>query len=75
MTTTVDRKEVEAAKEIVRTIRDAIKELGRVPSGTLYATVCGHLSLTSYQYVLSIIQAAGLIKIENHEIIWIGGQK
>lgn len=71
-TPAVNQKEVEAAKQIILSVRDAIKELGRVPSGVLYATLSGHLSLRSYQYIISIIQASGAIRVENHELIWVG---
>lgn len=74
-TAQLNQKEVDAVKQIIGVIRDTIKDLGRVPSGHLYATLQGQMSLTSYQYIISILQASGCVEVKNHEIIWIGGQK
>ena len=59
-------------KEICLAIAEAIRELKQVPSGHLYARLMGRLSLEEYNLLIGFIQRAGLIKIQNHLITWIG---
>lgn len=64
---------VAAAIEIVKALTAAIHDLKKVPSGHLYATVMGTLSLANYQGALGAIKRAGLIEIsESHMITWVG---
>lgn len=69
----ITKSDVETALQIVRVVADAIRELGSVPSGHLYARVCGHFSLAQYQSILDTLVRAQLIKVENHLITWTGG--
>jgi hypothetical protein len=69
---TLSREEVVAAVKTVTAVADAIKELGSVPSGHLYARVMGHLSLSSYTAVLDVLTRAGCISISNNVITWKG---
>lgn len=58
----------------VTAIADAIKELGTVPSGVLYAHAGQVLSLDQYQAIIGFLQKEKFIKVEAHLITWIGGQ-
>jgi len=61
------------ALAVVKAIGASIRELKEVPSGHLYAALCGKLSLDQYQGVLSILREAKEITIDkNHLIRWIG---
>lgn len=71
----VTREEIRAVLEIMLAMSEAIRELGRVPSGVLYAQMMGALpglSLQSYQSIVDRLVGAGLIKVVAHELIWIG---
>lgn len=73
MTTT--KQQVEAALGIVLAVGDAIHDLGRVPSGTLYAHLMGKLSLTQYNSIISTLVAAGMVQLKSNELIWVGPKK
>lgn len=66
------KEEIKAALLITMAVADTIRELGRVPSGTLYATLCGRMSLRSYEAVVASIKRTGLVKEVAHELIWVG---
>lgn len=61
-----------AGLAVIKAVADAVRELGRVPSGNIYAVVMGSLSLEQYERVLGILKDAGLIEeTAGHELIWI----
>jgi len=66
------REQIVGALNTVVALGQAIKELKEVPSGHLYAHVCGHMSLESYEAAIRMLTKAGLIKVENHLITYIG---
>jgi hypothetical protein len=55
-----------------RILADAIRDLGEVPSGHLYAHVMGAMSLETYQGLIGILKRAGLIEEKAHLLTWIG---
>jgi hypothetical protein len=61
-----------AALEIVLVVGDAIKELGSVPSGHLYAQLMGRMSLDSYNKIIGMLKNAKVIKEEGHLLTYIG---
>ena len=65
--------EVSAAVGVLVAVGEVIKAKGRVPSGELYAHMMGHMSLETYNKVIGLLTKVGAVKVENHEIIWIGG--
>lgn len=66
----------QAAKAIVGmalAIGDAIKDLGEVPSGHLYARVMGHMSLETYETIIGLLKEAGVVEeTPAHLLRWIG---
>jgi len=63
---------VEAAKAIIEAVSDSIEELGSVPSGHLYASLMGVLTLDEYQLVLNILRARGDVELTGgHEVRWV----
>lgn len=62
-----------AAVQAVKALADAIRELGSVPSGHLYAHIMGSVPLESYQAMLDILKQAGLVSEGGtHMLRWIG---
>jgi hypothetical protein len=68
----ISKEEITSAINTVIAIGQTIKELKEVPSGHLYAQLCGKMSLESYQATIRMLTNAGLIKVENHLITYIG---
>ena len=63
--------DVKAALGILRAVADAIRELGEVPSGHLYAHLMSKLSLEQYEQVIGVLKQAGLITESNHLLTWV----
>jgi hypothetical protein len=65
---------VKAVVDVAMAIAETVRELGEVPSGTLYASVMTMgLSLKEYEGVLNVLTRAGLVsKDGNHLIRWVG---
>ena len=62
-----------AAVGLVMALVEAIRELGSVPSGHLYARVMGHLTLEQYTQIVETLKQAGLVREErSHLLRWIG---
>jgi|HubBroStandDraft_2_1064218.scaffolds.fasta_scaffold4199101_1 hypothetical protein len=63
-----------AVVEIVFAIRDAIKELGEVPSGHLYglAAAPAGMSLENYQQIIDLLKQTGKVTESNHLLKWVG---
>lgn len=73
MSAQITKTEILAAVETTKAIAEAIRELGTVADGTLYAGVMSHLDLKQYQAILGILEQARLITNTNHRLTWIGG--
>ena len=56
---------------MVQAVGDAIRDLGRVPSGHLYARLMGHFTLEQYGAIIDVLKRAGLVREECHELIWV----
>lgn len=65
-------EQVTAAIRMAAAVGEAIKDLGSVPSGHLYARLMGHMDLTTYNKLIGILKQADLVKEENHLLTWIG---
>jgi len=61
-----------AALAIVLAVGEAIKELGSVPSGHLYAHMMGRMSLETYNKIIALLVKTGAVKEENHLLTWVG---
>ncbi len=70
---TITRAEIISAIEATKAIAEAIRELGSVSDGTLYAGVMSRLSLKQYQVIIDLLVHANLITNTNHQLVWIGG--
>jgi len=61
-----------AVTEVIVAVASAIKELGSVPSGHLYARLMGYMSLESYNNIIEYLKKAQWIEEKNHVITWVG---
>jgi hypothetical protein len=61
-----------AQKHAALALAEAIRALGSVPSGHLYARVMGALSLEAYQSLIRSLVSAGLVRNSSHMLTWIG---
>ena len=68
-------KQKEATLNAVKAIAAAIRDLGSVPSGHLYARVMGFLSLDQYNSIIRILKNSHLINERHFELHWIGPKK
>ncbi len=74
MTTATADQKARAALAIVQAIADTIREVGRIPSGHLYAQVMAHVSFNDYSGTIRLLSDAGLVReTAAHELVWIGG--
>lgn len=65
------RTEREAAVGMLKAVASAIKDLGRVPSGELYARLMGYVTLDQYDLLIGVLVRSRLVRQENHELIWV----
>lgn len=57
----------------VTALAEAIRELDSVPSGKLYASVMGHMSLEVYESFIAALERCKLISVDgSHLIRWTG---
>lgn len=62
----------EAALRIAAAVGEAIRDLGSVPSGHLYARLMGQMSLETYEIVIGALVKAGLVTKKNNLLTWVG---
>ncbi len=67
------REAMKAGIQVITAVADAIRELGEVPSGHLYARLMGHLSFDQYESIISILKRTGLVTEQYHLLRWVGG--
>ncbi len=64
-----------AAVSALLALAETIRELGTVPSGTLYAQVMGCLTLEQYESAIRTLIRTGLvIEDQSHLLRWVGPQ-
>jgi hypothetical protein len=68
----VTREQVADALMTMRAVIETVRDAGRVPSGTIYATLMGRMDLPAYETMVALIVGTGLVRLENHELIWVG---
>jgi hypothetical protein len=68
----VTKEQAEAGVRIILAISETIRELGEVPSGVLYAQLCGILDIDQYTSIIDNLKRTGLVEERNHLLTWIG---
>ena len=53
-------------------LADAIRDLGSVPNGHLYAQVMAMVPLPAYEAAITLLKESGVVVEVNHELIWKG---
>lgn len=71
-TMSVIKEQIKGTLETIRVVADAIRELGSVPSGHLYARLMSHMSHATYEKIIGVITRSGLVEEKNHLLTWIG---
>jgi hypothetical protein len=69
------QQDVGSAMRLVVAVADAIRELGEVPSGHLYARLMGAMSISTYENIIAILKRTGLVTETNYVLRWVGGAK
>lgn len=57
---------------MVLTVTEAIREAGRIPEGTLYATLMDRMGIEAFEKMVRIIVDTGLVAKRGHELVWVG---
>jgi hypothetical protein len=68
------KAQAEAALQILVALAEAIRDLGTVPAGHLYAQVMGQLDLPSFDAAIGQLIGAGLIERDGHLLKWKGAR-
>lgn len=66
------KAQVDAVKAIVLAVAETIRELGKVPSGHLYANLMGRMSLDDYKAIIQLLKDTKMVSESNHVLTWIG---
>lgn len=70
------RAQVLGVIEATMAIGDAIRELGQVPSGELYARLMpAGIDLGSFEAIIGVLTKAGVVKQSNYLLTWIRPEK
>jgi len=68
----ISKEKAKATVLIAKTVADAIKEAGEIPSGHLYSILMGVMDLGQYQALIDIFKEAGVVnETPNHLLQWI----
>ena len=71
--TTPTAAQLRAGLNVLIAVSESIRELGEVPSGTLYAALIGKVNYAGYEAILQTLTNAGLIQVmPSHMIRWVG---
>lgn len=62
--------QTQAALGIIQAVAEAIRSLGSVPSGELYAQLMGKLTLEQYNQIIDILIRSGVVKQSSHVLTW-----
>jgi hypothetical protein len=66
------KDQVKAAISIVAAVAEAIRELGSIRSGHLYARLMGHVDVATYTKIIGTLKNAGLVAEKNDLLTWVG---
>lgn len=61
----------EALLRGAKALGDAIRELGRVPAGNLYAAVMGKMSLPAFERMIEALVSADLVVRQGDMLVWV----
>ena len=61
-----------AAVALVFAVAETIREVGEVPSGTLYTMLMDKISYTDFNHLLGILKGSGMVEDRDHLLVWVG---
>jgi hypothetical protein len=65
--------EIKAALNVMLAVADAVRDAGRLPLGSLYATLSGHItSMSAFESMIRQLTNTGIIRREGNELVWVG---
>ncbi len=56
----------------IAAVGSAIRELGSVPNGVLYANIAEKISFHGYNIAIGKLKEAGLVTEQDHVLTWVG---
>lgn len=68
-------KEIQAVRNMIEAVAEAVQGLGSVPSGHLYARLMQYFTLEQYEAVISLLVEQGRIQRDRrtpHLLTWVG---
>jgi len=68
----ITTEQVQQALKVTATLAEAIRTLGEVPSGHLYARVMGSVNYENYTAAIRTLKNAGLVEERSHLLRWVG---
>lgn len=68
-----DRLVADVLVQTTNVVGEAIKELGEVPSGLLYARLMVYMDINTYNTIIGLLEKAGKITNKGHLLTWVGG--
>ena len=67
------KEQIKATLRMVALLGQAIKEAKSIPSGVLYAYLCGNMSIDDYEGAIRLLVKSGVVdKSPGHILTWIG---
>lgn len=61
-----------SAVQILAAMAEAIRQVGSIPSGHLYAQMIGVMSMSDYEAAVGLLKRAGLVEETANVLRWIG---
>ena len=68
----VTKAELVQGLMLMKAVCETVRELGEVPSGTVYAALMGHCTFPAYQSLISQLVNTGLISLNGNLLKWTG---
>jgi len=65
------KEKINAAIKGTMAIAEAIREVKQVPSGTLYANLCGVMSIDQFSEIVKLLERAKVIENRSNLLVWI----
>lgn len=73
---TIDRPSLKSGLDLVMLFANAIRDVGQMPEGKLYAQVMGHMDLATFRSAVDMLIRCELVKRDAlHVLTWIGPAK
>jgi len=63
-------EQIQGGFQILQAVSEAIREAGKIPSGTLYAVLCDKMDIGTYNKVISILKNSTVIRESGNVLYW-----